>query len=166
MTRIIGAVVLVALCIGLSPAPAPAQKAPKDLFTTVKQYAICKQWTKAIQDSGLMKVYQGKDPITMFAPTDDAFAKLKKEELDGLFKEKAKLIKLVTYHTIEGDKLKADDLLAKATLPNSLGKKFAFKKDGDGNLTVEGVLITSPDVPATNGMLHLIDTLLWTPPAK
>lgn len=166
MFRILRCALLLVLCFILSPASAPAQKPAKDLFTTVKQYAICKQWTKAIQDSGLMKVYQGKDPITMFAPTDDAFAKLKKEDLDALFKEKSKLIKLVTYHTIEGDKLKAEDLLKKAKLPNSLGKSFTFKKDADDNMTVEGVLITSPDVPATNGMLHLIDTLLWTPAAK
>ena len=166
MSRTLRCAVLLLFCFMLSPAPTPAQKPAKDLFATVKQYAICKQWTKAIEASGLTKVYQGKDAVTMFAPTDDAFAKLKKEDLDALFKEKSKLIKLVTYHTIEGDKLKVEDLLKKAKVPNSLGKNFTFKKDADDNMTVEGVLMTSPDVPATNGMLHLIDTLLWTPAAK
>jgi len=167
MVRTCWGVVLAGCCLGLAltPAPVTAQKGAKDVFSTVKGYAaICKTFSKAMETTGVSKLYQvSKDPITLFVPTDDAFGKLPQEELDALFKNKPKLIKLVTYHSIEGQTLKTEDLLKKGTFPNTLTSPFAFKKDDDG-VRVDGALITNPDVPATNGMVHLIDTLLW--PAK
>lgn len=157
------------LALVLAPAPATAQKGAKDVYTTVKGYAaVCKTFSKAMETAGVARLYQAsKDPITLFAPTDDAFDKLKKEEVEALFKDKPKLIKLVTYHSIEGQTLKTEDLLKKGTFPNTLTKPFGFKKDDEGNVRVDGALITGADVVATNGMVHLIDTLLWpAAPAK
>src|ERR1700737_3766082 len=161
MARTCKGLLILVFCFFLAYAPASAQKKGKDIFQTVKAYAICKQWTKALETTGLAKVYAGMGKVTMFVPTDDAFAKMPKDEVDALFgKEKAKLFKMVSYHVIEDQDLKAEDLLKKGKVTNSAATPLAFKKDKDENLLVDQASITGPDVPASNGIVHLIDTLL------
>jgi uncharacterized surface protein with fasciclin (FAS1) repeats len=150
------------LCFLSSPGSAPAQKGARDIFTTLKLNGVVfKSWTKAIEFSGLTKIYQGKEPmVTMFAPNEDAFAKLKKDELDELWKDKVKLIKLVTYHTIEGERLELEQLTKKGKLQNSLLAPLTLKKEEDGNIKINGALVVTPDVPATNGIIHGLDGFL------
>src|SRR5262249_1491528 len=133
MARTCWGVVLAAcvVCLALAPTPATAQKT-KDVYLTVKGYAaVCKTFAKALETSQIHVLYQrSKEPITLFAPTDDAFGKMKKEDLDEIFANKPKLVKLIVFHSIEGHELKTEDLLAKGTFPNSINRPFTFKKDG------------------------------------
>lgn len=150
------------LCFLSSPGSAPAQKDARDIYTTLKLNAVVfKSWTKAIDMAGLTKIYQGKEPkVTMFAPNEDAFAKIKKDDLDELWKDKVKLIKLVTFHTIEGERLEMEDLAKKAKLQNSLLAPLTLKKEQDGNIKINGALVVTPDVPAANGVIHGLDGFL------
>jgi uncharacterized surface protein with fasciclin (FAS1) repeats len=150
------------LCFLSSPGSAPAQKGARDIFTTLKLNGVVfKSWTKAIEFSGLTKIYQGKEPmVTMFAPNEDAFGKLKKDDLDELWKDKVKLIKLVTFHTIEGERLELEQLTKKGKLQNSLLAPLTLKKEEDGNIKINGALVVTPDVPATNGIIHGLDGFL------
>ncbi|MBL8798130.1 MAG: fasciclin domain-containing protein [Planctomycetia bacterium] len=155
------------LCFLTSPGSAPAQKGAKDIFTTLKLNGVVfKSWTKAIEQAGLTKIYQGKEPmVTMFAPNEDAFGKLKKDDLDELWKDKVKLIKLVTYHTIENERLEVEQIAKKGKLQNALLVPLMLKKEDDGNIKINGALIVTPDVPATNGIIHGLDGFL-VPPLK
>jgi len=98
--------------------------------------------------------------VTMFAPNEDAFNKMKKDDLDELWKDKVKLIKLVTYHTIEGERLELEQLTKKGKLQNSLLAPLTLKKEEDGNIKINGALVVTPDVPATNGIIHGLDGFL------
>jgi uncharacterized surface protein with fasciclin (FAS1) repeats len=164
-----GVVLMVAcLSLALAPAPAPAQKGAKDIVTTLKTIAVFKSWARVIETAGMQALYGTAKPkvkeATMFAPNEDAFAKLKDEDKAAYFdpKNKAKLIKLVTHHVIEGYKLDMESLGKKDKVVNSLFKELVVKKDDDGNFKVDGALVVTPDVPATNGVIHGIDTLLLT----
>jgi uncharacterized surface protein with fasciclin (FAS1) repeats len=170
MLRLGCGIALIVSCLGLALAPpASAQKGAKgakDIHTTLKTIAVFKTWAKVIETAGLDKLYGGTKPTvqtaTMFAPNEDAFTKLKKEELAELLepKNKAKLIRLVTYHTIEGQKLEMEELGKMPKVANALLKDLTIKKDEDGNFKINGALVVTPDVPATNGVIHGIDTLL------
>ena len=115
----------------------------------------------ALKETGLDKTLDAEaGPFTIFAPTDAAFAKLPKERLDALLKDKAKLTKLLQYHVISGKSMGADvtgmDGKAAKTLEGG-ELKIAAK---DGKATINEANLTKADIEATNGVIHVIDTVL------
>lgn len=116
----------------------------------------------ALKAAGLDQTLAGKGPFTVFAPTNEAFAKIPKETLDALLKDKARLTKVLTYHVVAGS-VKAADVVKLSSTKTVEGNTVAITvKDGkvvlNGNSTV-----TQTDIEADNGVIHVIDTVLLPP---
>jgi uncharacterized surface protein with fasciclin (FAS1) repeats len=116
---------------------------------------------KSVHASGLDQVLSGKGPYTVFAPTDIAFAKLDKGILDNLLKpeNKTKLTDLLSHHVVEG-KINFKDLKDGEKLKTVNGKQLVVHVK-DGHTTVDGAIIQSHDVQATNGIIHSLETVMF-----
>jgi uncharacterized surface protein with fasciclin (FAS1) repeats len=116
---------------------------------------------KSVHASGLDQVLSGKGPYTVFAPTDIAFAKLDNGILDNLLKpeNKTKLTDLLNHHVVEG-KINFKDLKDGEKLKTVNGKQLVVHIK-DGHTTVDGAVIQSHDVQATNGIIHSLETVMF-----
>jgi len=142
-------------------AAAPA-KAGADLIGTATAAGSFKTLTTAISAAGLTDALKGKGPFTVFAPTDEAFAKLPKGTLDSLLKDKEKLAAILKYHVVPG-KVTAADVSKLSAAKTLEGQDLAIAtKDG---VTVNGAKVVQTDVMASNGVIHVIDQVLL-PPTK
>jgi uncharacterized surface protein with fasciclin (FAS1) repeats len=151
----ITAVCAVALAVALSAAPAPQQK---DVVDTAIAAGSFKTLVAAIQAAGLVQQLKGAGPYTVFAPTDDAFAKIPKADLDALMKDKAKLTKVLTHHVFAGN-ANSTDLAMLKDLSVADGGRLVIEV-GKGSLKIGGAVVVKADVPASNGIIHVIDTVL------
>ena len=144
---------LVAAMLGAAALPAAA----KDIVQTAQDNGSFNTLVVAIQQAGLVDTLKGAGPFTVFAPTDAAFAKIPKDQLDALLKDKAKLTKVLTYHVVPGT------VLAKDVKPGQVktveGQSFTVKADG-GKVMVDNAVVTMTDVKADNGVIHVIDTVI------
>ncbi len=114
----------------------------------------------ALKAAGLVKTLQGKGPFTVFAPTNAAFAKIKKADLDALLKNKTELTKVLLYHVVAGkvmgaDAMKMNGKMAKTVEGSSLNIAVMGKV-----LEVNNAKVTKADIEASNGVIHVIDTVL------
>lgn len=114
---------------------------------------------KALVAADLVSVLEGQGPFTVFAPTNAAFAKLPAGTLENLLKpeNKAKLVDILTYHVVSGKVLAADVKTMKAKTVN--GKDLDIKVNGS-NVTVNGAKVVKTDIVGSNGVIHVIDTVL------
>ncbi|MEP6558339.1 MAG: fasciclin domain-containing protein [Burkholderiales bacterium] len=110
----------------------------------------------AVKAAGLVDTLKGPGPFTVFAPTDAAFAKVPKAQLDALLADKAKLTKVLTYHVVSG-KVMAKDVKA-GKVKSVEGSELTLATDG--GVTVDGAKVVAADVAADNGVIHAIDTVL------
>jgi len=119
----------------------------------------CKTLAAATNAAGLVETLKGHGPFTVFAPTDAAFSAIQ-PEVDKLLKpeSKAKLSQILTYHVVSG-KVKAADLRDGQELTTVEGSKLKVTVK-DGNVTVGEAKVTSADIEASNGIIHVIDTVL------
>lgn len=120
----------------------------------------------ALTAAGLVDTLKGNGPFTVFAPTDAAFAKLPAGTVENLLKpqNRAQLISILTYHVVPGD-IRANQLLGKITPATTVqGRRVSVNGQG-GRVRVNGVNVISADVLASNGVIHVIDTVLM-PPAR
>jgi uncharacterized surface protein with fasciclin (FAS1) repeats len=154
---------------GAPPPPAgssavdTAKAAPaKNLLETAKQAGSFTTFLKAIDAAGISDQLNGAGPFTVFAPTDDAFAKLAPKDLDALLADKPKLLALLQYHVATGN-LSAKDLAAAKTEKSIDGPDLTI--DAANGLKISGSTVVKPDLVASNGVIHGIDSVL-TPPAK
>ena len=135
----------------------------KELTTTKDIVAIaatdCKTLAAAVKAAGLVETLQGKGPFTVFAPTDAAFAAIQ-SEVDKLLKpeSKQKLSKILTYHVVSG-KMKAADLKDGQELTTVEGSKLQVMVK-DGKVMVGNAKVTTADISASNGVIHVIDKVL------
>ena len=115
---------------------------------------------KAIQAAGLVEALKGDGPFTVFAPTNDAFAKLPAGTLDELLKpeNKEKLKAILLYHVHAGDAIKAADVKT-MSLTTLNGKALMVKVEG-GNVMVNEAKVIKTDVMARNGVIHWVDTVI------
>ena len=113
----------------------------------------------AIEAAGLVETLNGKGPFTVFAPTDEAFAKLPKGTVDNLLKpeNKEKLVAVLIYHVVPGKIMAAD--VATGDAQTVGGKKLAIKVDGS-KVKAGAANVVKTDIPASNGVIHVIDTVL------
>lgn len=113
----------------------------------------------AVTAAGLVETLQGPGPFTVFAPTDEAFAKLPPGTVEELLKaeNKAKLGAILTYHVVAGKVMAADVKTMTATTAS--GKNVNIKVDA-GKVTVNNATVIKTDVAASNGVVHVIDTVL------
>lgn len=120
-------------------------------------------FSKLIQQAGLQDTLQGNGPVTVFAPSDEAFKALPAATLDKLAKDPAQLKAVLGYHVVPG-LVKSGDIDGSKPLTTSTGAKMNVAKAGDF-VTVDDGLVTKADLPAGNGVIHVIDRVL-TPPKK
>lgn len=111
----------------------------------------------AVKAAGLVDTLKGPGPFTVFAPTDDAFAKLPEGTVDSLLNDIPQLTKILTYHVVEGKVMSSDALkLDSATTVEGSSVQI----DADNGLKVNDAMVVTPDVEADNGVIHVIDSVL------
>ena len=147
-----------ALVAGLA---SPALAQPKDIVDTAVAAGKFKTLAKLLTDADLIGVMKGPGPYTVFAPTDEAFAKVPKDVLDGLAKDKAKLQEVLKYHVLTS-KWTTDDIKLVPRTGTAQGKPVTFGSAG-GTITVNGAKVIMPNIDCTNGMVHAIDAVLLPP---
>ena len=109
----------------------------------------------AVKEAGLVDALKAKGPITVFAPTNAAFEKLGKEKLDAVLKDKELLTKILKAHVVEGKVMAADAVKLDGKDVNGFPVKVA-----DGTVMIGDAKVVKADVPASNGVIHVIDTVL------
>jgi uncharacterized surface protein with fasciclin (FAS1) repeats len=144
---------LIALALSTA-ALAPAWAA--DIVDTAVQAGSFKTLVTAVQAAGLVDTLKGKGPFTVFAPTDEAFAKIPKADLDALLKDKAKLTAVLTYHVVAG-KVMAKDVKA-GKVKTVQGSELTLGTTG--GVTVDGAKVVKADIVADNGVIHVIDSVV------
>jgi uncharacterized surface protein with fasciclin (FAS1) repeats len=141
-------------------AMAAAVGEPKDIIDTAVAAGNFKMLAAALKAAGLIDTLKGPGPFTVFAPTDEAFAKLPAGTVDDLLKpeNKAKLTSILTYHVVAA-KATAKDVASMASAKTVNGKDVSLKAEG-GKVTVNNATVTTADIEASNGVIHVIDTVL------
>ncbi len=135
-----------------------------DIIDTAKSAGTFKTLIAALDAAGKTKMLQEDGPFTVFAPSDEAFAKLPAGTLDDLLKpeNKKKLGNILAYHVLKGKVMAAEVKTMMAKTAN--GQELDIKVT-DGNVTVNDAKVVKTDVAASNGVIHVIDAVLL-PPAK
>jgi len=138
------------------------QMAAKDIVDTAVAAGSFKTLAAALGAAGLVETMKSAGPFTVFAPTDDAFAKLPKGTVDDLLKpeNKAKLAAILTYHVVSG-KVMASTVVTmdgkKAATVN--GQEVSIKVGADG-VMVDGAKVVTTDIECANGVIHVIDSVI------
>ena len=145
---------------------ASAEDKKKDIVDTAVSNGNFKTLAAALTAAGLVDALKGDGPFTVFAPNDEAFAKLPKETLASLLKpeNKDKLVDILTYHVVSGEvPAKVAVTLKKAT---ALNKKTINVKKKKAGLFLNKSKVIATDIKASNGVIHVIDTVLLPPSNK
>jgi uncharacterized surface protein with fasciclin (FAS1) repeats len=128
----------------------------KDIVDTAVAAGNFKTLATALQTAGLIETLKGKGPFTVFAPTDAAFAKVPKADLDALLADKAKLTAVLTYHVVPG-KVMAKDVKA-GMVKTVQGSELTISTKG--GVMVDAAKVTKTDIVADNGVIHVIDSVV------
>ncbi|ADI15805.1 fasciclin domain-containing protein [Truepera radiovictrix] len=112
---------------------------------------------KAVQAAGLEETLAGSGPLTVFAPTDEAFAKLPEGTVEGLLSDKEQLTKVLTYHVVSG-KVTAADAQTLSSAKTVEGGELSI--DTSDGVRVGGARVIQADIEADNGVIHVIDSVL------
>jgi uncharacterized surface protein with fasciclin (FAS1) repeats len=153
------AVVAISLVLGSGDTRA----AQKDLVDTAVNAGQFKTLAAALNAADLVDTLKGQGPFTVFAPTDDAFAKLPPGTVENLLKpeNKDQLVAILTYHVVPGKVMAADVVkLKEAKTVN--GKMLDIETKGDA-VMVNDAKVTATDIGASNGVIHVIDTVILPP---
>jgi uncharacterized surface protein with fasciclin (FAS1) repeats len=132
----------------------------KDIVDTAVGAGMFKTLVAAVQAAGLVDTLKGTGPFTVFAPTDEAFAKLPEGTIATLLKPENKdmLVKILTYHVVAG-KVKAADVVKLTSAKTVQGQEVTVKAK-DGKVMINSSNVVKTDIEATNGVIHVIDTVL------
>ncbi|MEM9303682.1 MAG: fasciclin domain-containing protein [Pseudomonadota bacterium] len=162
MKRIVIAALLAGLAVVLNPAAAGdyGSKAQKDIVETAVSAGSFQTLAAALQAADLVGTLQGDGPFTVFAPTDEAFAKLPAGTVENLLKpeNKDQLIAILTYHVVPGA-VKADTVVTIDSATTVNGQDVAIRTDM-GKVFVDGAQVVQADIVASNGVIHVIDTVI------
>jgi uncharacterized surface protein with fasciclin (FAS1) repeats len=131
----------------------------KDIVDTAVSAGQFKTLATALQAAGLVDTLKGPGPFTVFAPTDEAFAKLPKAQLDALLADKAKLTAVLTYHVVPGKVMAAD---VKAGQVKTVQGKALTVTTASG-VMVNQAKVVKTDITADNGVIHVIDQVVLPP---
>jgi uncharacterized surface protein with fasciclin (FAS1) repeats len=142
-----------------------AEGTPKDIVDTAVAAGSFRTLAKALQAAGLVGTLKGAGPFTVFAPTDEAFAKLPAGTLENLLKpeNKAKLQAVLTYHVVPG-KVMASDVVKMTSAKTVEGSDVGIAVHGE-SVHVNNARIVKTDIAASNGVIHVIDSVIL-PPVK
>ena len=156
MRTVAALLVLLACAVAASPAAAARQNA--DIVDTATAAGDFTTLTKLLKRAGLVSALRQPGPFTVFAPTDAAFAKVPKGKLNALLKNRKKLRSVLLYHVV-GEKLAAADVVKRTRAKTLNGKRVRFRVRGS-NVYVNGARVTTADVGASNGVIHVINRVL------
>ncbi|MGB9623413.1 MAG: fasciclin domain-containing protein [Phycisphaerae bacterium] len=158
-------VVAPALCVASAQAgdgcgmksTAAASAASKDIVETAASAGSFRTLTKALDAAGLAESLKDKGPFTVFAPTDEAFARLPKGTLEALLKNPPKLRQVLKYHVVPGH-VTASNVVKLTSARTLLGQSVSI--DASGGVTVNNANVVKPDIACRNGVIHVIDAVL------
>jgi uncharacterized surface protein with fasciclin (FAS1) repeats len=136
------------------------QPSSQDIVDTAVAAGSFKTLVAALKAAGLVDTLKGKGPFTVFAPSDDAFAKLPAGTVDELLKpeNKQKLIAILSYHVVAG-KVTAAQAMKLSSAKTVNGQSLTISTDG-GTVKINDATVTKADVMCSNGVIHVIDTVL------
>jgi len=143
---------LTALCLTASAA---------DIVDTAVAAGNFNTLVAAVKAAGLVDTLKSKGPFTVFAPTDEAFAKLPPGTVDGLLKNPEQLKAILTYHVVSGA-VKAADVVKLTSAKTVQGSSVKIKING-GTVMVDNAKVVKTDVATDNGIIHVIDTVIMPP---
>jgi uncharacterized surface protein with fasciclin (FAS1) repeats len=136
---------------------------PKDIVDTAVEAGSFTILAKALTEAGLVETLKGEGPFTVFAPTDEAFAKLPQGTIDDLLKDpEGALTDILTYHVVPG-KVMSTDLTDGMMADTVQGDQLKISIAEDGTVMVNDATVTQADIQASNGVIHVIDTVLLPP---
>ena len=128
----------------------------KDIVDTAVAAGSFKTLAAALGAAGLVDTLKGKGPFTVFAPTDEAFAKIPKADLEALLKDKAKLTSILTYHVVSGKVMAADVKAGKVKTVQ--GSELSVSTSM--GVMVDNAKVIKTDIAADNGVIHVIDSVI------
>ncbi len=151
---------MAAALLAVSTAVAQAQHGNQDIVDTAVAAGSFKTLAKALQAADLVGTLKGKGPYTVFAPTDEAFAKLPGTTLHDLLKpeNKAKLQRILTYHVVAGRVSSAH--VAKMRSAKAVSGDTIDIAANGGSVTVDDAKVVKTDIVASNGVIHVIDSVI------
>jgi len=136
----------------------PAQAQAKDIVDTAVSAGTFNTLAAALKATDLIATLKGTGPFTVFAPTDEAFAKLPKGTLDALMKDPAKLKGILLYHVVSG-KVMASDVVKLKSAKSVQGSSISITVSG-GKVTADNANVVKTDIMASNGVIHVIDAVI------
>jgi uncharacterized surface protein with fasciclin (FAS1) repeats len=152
---------LVTAFIGYS---AISQEAEKDIVDTAIAAGQFKTLVKLVQEAGLVDALRGEGPFTVFAPTDEAFAKLPKKQVDALLKDKEALRQVLLYHVVQG-KVMSSDVVKLRTAKTLQGQNINIRVRNNV-VRINDAKVIKADIVCTNGVIHVIDKVILPPNRK
>ena len=154
------AIVATALAMVVTTSRQTAAQAQKDIVDTAIAAGSFNTLATALTAAGLVDTLRGTGPFTVFAPTDAAFAKLPAGTVESLLKpeNKAKLVRLLTYHVVSGKVMAAD--VVKVTSAKAVSGDTITVLAKDGVVTVDNAKVVKTDIAASNGVIHVIDSVI------
>jgi uncharacterized surface protein with fasciclin (FAS1) repeats len=152
--------IAVAAAFAVSSLALSAQAYAADIVDTAVAAGSFKTLVAAVQAAGLVDTLKGAGPFTVFAPTDEAFAKLPAGTVEDLLKpeNKDKLVAILTYHVVPG-KVMAADVAGKETMAKSV-QGGEITVNGTNGVKVDGATVIQADIAADNGVIHVIDAVI------
>jgi len=149
---------ILAVALSLSVVPAVHAEPKADIVDTAVAAGSFKTLAKALTEAGLIETLKSKGPFTVFAPTDEAFAKLPKGTVDALLKDKKKLTAILTYHVVPGAVRAAD--AAKLTTAKTVNGQSIKISAKDGVVMINDAKVIQADIETANGVIHVIDKVI------
>jgi len=148
-------VIAAAAVIPLAQAGSYGKKA--DIVDTAVQAGNFNTLVTAVKEAGLVETLKGEGPFTVFAPTDEAFAKIPEEELNALLADKEALTRVLTYHVVPG-KVMSSEVVTMDSAKTAEGGTIRIASAG--GVTINDANVVQTDIETSNGVIHVIDTVI------
>jgi uncharacterized surface protein with fasciclin (FAS1) repeats len=162
-TRTLTAALVIAGAAIAAPAAAAAQAAPPapgNIVAVAQSAGSFQTLLAAAAAAGLVETLSGPGPFTVFAPTDEAFAKLPAGTVEALLQDREKLAAILKYHVVPGRVMAADVIAAGTATPATVQGQTLNIRVMNGMVHINGGMVVMADVTASNGVIHVIDTVL------
>ena len=130
----------------------------KDIVDTAVSAGNFNTLVTALKEAGLVETLKGEGPFTVFAPSDDAFAKIPADQLSALLADKEKLTAVLTYHVVPGEVM-ASDVMTMDSAETVQGQAVTIKAE-NGMVMINQATVTTADIETSNGVIHVIDTVI------
>lgn len=157
------ALLALAVVAGAAMPATSAAQGGKDVVQVATEAGSFTTLVAAVQAAGLVETLKGEGPFTVFAPSDAAFEKLPPGTVEALLQDRAALSSILTFHVVPGRIMAADIVSAGSAKPRTVNGEMLDVQVRDGKVYVNGAQVTTADVAASNGVIHVIDSVLLPP---